>query len=229
MLHVLVGEATDDRWISTAAKKGKSLPWRVPKEAQLGDRALLELPKLGFVSRCEILTEPRPYTHGSYSARIGNLTLFPAFIPLAFIKESIPQWKWPKYPRGYTTVDGPIEARLVRLTEGYQGVSFSEGAPGSITITKYERNPIARRACIKHYGDSCYVCGFSFGKTYGETAEGYIHVHHLREIASAKRQHKVDPVRDMRPVCPNCHAVIHQRKPPLSITEVKHLLRRARD
>jgi len=34
----------------------------------------------------------------------------------------------------------------------------------------------------------------------------------------------VDPVKDLRPVCPNCHAVIHLRGGCLSIEEVQELI-----
>ena len=34
----------------------------------------------------------------------------------------------------------------------------------------------------------------------------------------------VDPVRDLRPVCPNCHVVIHLRHPPRAIEEVRAML-----
>ncbi len=228
MLHILVGETKDERSISSAAKKGTSLPWRVPKRSQLGNPALIELPERGFMAHAEIVTEPHQYGLGTYSARAGSIALLPVPVPIPFIREGLPKWKWPKYPRSYTTIEGAVETRLLKLIRDYQGVTFfSEGSPATITITKYERDPAARHACIQHYGDCCYVCGFSFGKAYGETAQGYIHVHHLREIASAKKEHKVDPIRDLRPVCPNCHAVIHRRKPPLSIKEVKALLREA--
>jgi len=37
-----------------------------------------------------------------------------------------------------------------------------------------------------------------------------------------------DPIRDLRPVCPNCHVVIHRREPPYSIDEVRQLLTQQR-
>jgi predicted HNH restriction endonuclease len=38
------------------------------------------------------------------------------------------------------------------------------------------------------------------------------------------REYVVDPVADLRPVCPNCHAVLHSRRPAYSIEEVRGLL-----
>ncbi len=66
----------------------------------------------------------------------------------------------------------------------------------------------------------------SFGAVYGPVADGFIHVHHLRPLSQAGGAHAVDPVEDLRPVCPNCHAVLHRRAPAYSIEEVKAFLAR---
>jgi hypothetical protein len=99
-----------------------------------------------------------------------------------------------------------------------------EGAASSVIVTAYERNPLAREKCLQHYGTSCFACGFSFRETYGERITGCIHVHHLESVAARGGEYVVDPVKDLRPVCPNCHAVLHLRKPPLSIQELKTML-----
>ena len=39
----------------------------------------------------------------------------------------------------------------------------------------------------------------------------------------------LDPAQDLLPVCPNCHAMIHQRKPAYSVKEIKALLRKNRE
>ncbi len=43
-------------------------------------------------------------------------------------------------------------------------------------------------------------------------------------ISEIAEEYEVDPVKDLRPVCPNCHAMIHRRSPPLSIEELQVLL-----
>lgn len=98
---------------------------------------------------------------------------------------------------------------------------FTEGSPNKICITRYERNPIARKTCIDHYGLSCAVCDFNFEKAYGKIGRNFIHVHHLFQIAKIGRKHTVDPIKDLRPVCPNCHVMIHQRKVPYTIEEMR--------
>jgi putative restriction endonuclease len=106
---------------------------------------------------------------------------------------------------------------------------FVEGAARQITVNAYERNPEARSRCIAHYGTRCFVCNFDFGASYGEMLEGYIHVHHLRPLSEIDGEYEVDPIADLRPVCPNCHAVIHSRRPPLLVDEVKAMLAQAKE
>ena len=102
--------------------------------------------------------------------------------------------------------------------------SLVEGASFTVQVSAFERNPVARQKCVAHYGTSCFVCGFDFGATYGGSAKNYIHVHHLKPLASIGEEYVIDPIKDLRPVCANCHAVIHLQQPPYSIEEVKGML-----
>ncbi len=104
--------------------------------------------------------------------------------------------------------------------------SFQEGSPTQVVQTRYERNPHVKKPCLEHYGYSCSVCEFNFFETYGELGEEFIHVHHLTPIASIRGAHAIDPIEDLRPVCPNCHSMLHRRNPPLAIEELKRLIKR---
>jgi hypothetical protein len=123
----------------------------------------------------------------------------------------------------------PTNWEQIRLAEEVpSGSVYSEGSVQRILINRYERDSCARDECIRHYGTTCFVCGFDFGAAYGPVAEGYIHVHHLRPLAEIGEEYKVDPVQDLRPVCPNCHAVLHLGVRCRSIEEVVHLLNNQR-
>ena len=98
---------------------------------------------------------------------------------------------------------------------------LSEGAVYHVTVTAHERNPEARKRCLAHYGTSCVVCGLDFKARYGPVAEGFIHVHHIRTLSEIGKEYTVDPIKDLRPVCPNCHSVIHLKAPPYTIGELK--------
>ncbi|WP_250501602.1 HNH endonuclease [Caballeronia sp. AZ7_KS35] len=102
--------------------------------------------------------------------------------------------------------------------------NFVEGATRQVLVNQYERDRRARIECIRHWGTACYVCGFDFHRTYGEMGFGFIHVHHLTDIASIGAKYEVDPRADLRPVCPNCHAMLHTQRPAIDIHELKSML-----
>jgi HNH endonuclease len=110
------------------------------------------------------------------------------------------------------------------ITFSDAAAEFREGAPKKVLVNDYDRDPKARQKCIDHYGLSCSICNFNFGQVFGQLGEGFIHVHHLRPISEIGEEYIVDPIEDLRPVCPNCHAMIHRRSPPLSIQEIRDLL-----
>jgi 5-methylcytosine-specific restriction enzyme A len=87
---------------------------------------------------------------------------------------------------------------------------FREGAVRQILVNAYERNSQARQQCIAQHGESCFVCHFNFGKVFGELGKGFIYVHHLLPLSEIAEEYDVDPVKDLRPICPNCHAMIHR-------------------
>ena len=87
-----------------------------------------------------------------------------------------------------------------------------EGAKITIVVNQYERNPEAREKCIARHGCKCMVCGMDFEKQYGEIGKGFIHVHHIIPISSIGKEYEIDPEKELVPVCPNCHAMLHKGK-----------------
>ncbi|MCK5242520.1 EVE domain-containing protein [bacterium] len=99
-----------------------------------------------------------------------------------------------------------------------------EGAKQRIVVNSYERNNNARKKCLKHHKAICKICNISFEKKYGPKAKGVIHVHHLKPISQIGEKYKLDPIKDIVPVCPNCHAVIHMKGKHLQVDEVRRML-----
>lgn len=104
-----------------------------------------------------------------------------------------------------------------------------EGNKYTDETTKYERNPINRKLCLSIKGYKCSVCGFDFEKEYGIIGKEFIEVHHAIPVSQMGENYKVDPIKDLFPLCPNCHAMIHKKNPPYTIDELKEIMKERRD
>jgi 5-methylcytosine-specific restriction protein A len=104
-----------------------------------------------------------------------------------------------------------------------------EGATKQVTVNAYERNAGARAKCLAKFGYSCCVCSFSFERAYGELGRQYIHVHHLVPLSEIQAEYVVDPLKDLVPICPNCHAMVHRTIPAQSIAELQSILSQVRN
>lgn len=105
--------------------------------------------------------------------------------------------------------------------------NFAEGARVDVTQSRSERSPAARAKCLELHGLSCLACGFNFKLTYGELGANFIHVHHLNPLRAIKNTYIVDPKKDLVPLCPNCHAMIHRLEEPASVEQLKKHLQRS--
>jgi len=102
-----------------------------------------------------------------------------------------------------------------------EGLPYTEGGARTVTVNAYERNPLARAVCIARHGHNCSVCQMNFKDVYGEIGDGFIHVHHKKPLATIRKEYELDPLKDLAPVCPNCHAMLHRVAPALSIIELR--------
>ncbi|WP_233884581.1 HNH endonuclease [Paraburkholderia flagellata] len=152
-------------------------------------------------------------------------------ISLDYLEKRHPGYKWTPQAGGLA-IPNAIADEIISLIRGektfdFQPVSrpeierYSEGKSRLVTVKTYDRSPAARQACIAHHGYKCAVCGFCFEETYGALGAGYIEVHHLNQVADIDEEHLIDPITDLRPVCANCHRMLHKQRPPLSIDELR--------
>ena len=105
-------------------------------------------------------------------------------------------------------------------------IEYFEGKVQSIYVNSYERNVQARKECIKYYGYKCAVCELCMEDKYGALGKEYTHIHHLKELSTIGKEYIVDPINDLRPLCPNCHAMIHKKRPAYTIPELRELIKR---
>ncbi len=111
---------------------------------------------------------------------------------------------------------------IVPLEESSFG--YKEGAEQTRLTKKYERNRLNRELCLQNKGYKCVVCGFSFEATYGTIGSRFIHVHHVIPVSQIGPDYIINPVKDLVPVCPNCHAMLHRKDPPFLPEELKKIL-----
>jgi len=174
-----------------------------------------------FTTVKNILSKP----HEAFIRKAGTKMNGSAWTGSMFMRFNCPTLV--EYAKKYVAGNGEIHKSKKVSTEievKELGIEFFEGQKYKGEIDVFERSSTARNACIKHYGLACAVCGFEFEKRYGAVTEGYVHIHHLTSLAETGERHLVDPIKDLRPVCANCHSVIHLRQPPYAIAEVKAML-----
>jgi 5-methylcytosine-specific restriction protein A len=117
-------------------------------------------------------------------------------------------------------------------TVGAQGViSTTEESPPefakkvSMIVNRWERDPQKRIQCIEHYGCECQICGFSFEKAYGAHGANFCHVHHIEPLGEVGGESKnLDPLKDLIPVCANCHEMLHRGKVALKPDQLRQIL-----
>jgi 5-methylcytosine-specific restriction enzyme A len=160
-------------------------------------------------------------------------------ITLTQLQEDYPNYKWTPQVSGLSIPDN-ISEKLWSLIQTDSKHCFREpskkeiecyldGKPKEAIYRTYDRSSAARQDCIEHFGYKCSVCAFDFGEAYGALGAGYIEVHHLKPVSESMEEHLINPVDDLRPVCANCHRMLHKSRPPLSIKELQTHLQGNRD
>lgn len=150
------------------------------------------------------------------------------------LKKLFPEYNWSPQVGGlsipenitdyiFESFSTSIKKTTIEYKTSEEVIKYFEGQSKTITTKSYDRNPRARKICLNHHGFSCNVCGFEFEKAYGELGSEFIEVHHLKMISSIKEEYEIDPIQDLRPVCSNCHRMLHRKNPPLSIDELKYI------
>jgi 5-methylcytosine-specific restriction protein A len=104
------------------------------------------------------------------------------------------------------------------------GQGLPEGALTRVAVNRYERRPANRAAAIAAHGATCKACGFDFARFYGVLGEGFIEVHHRTPVSHMVGSYVIDPVKDLIPLCSNCHQMVHREDPPINAEELRGML-----
>jgi 5-methylcytosine-specific restriction enzyme A len=195
----------------------------------------------------EAAGETEPGTHGAGGGSLHTDTwhiavAFDALIPSgdelppALFEDVVPDIPWLAPTRPVTVLDPLLETKVRAVWRGYgppRPSSPGHLIPGSypaqatrrVQVNRFESSAEAQRICIAHHGTSCAACGLSFESTYGEAAAGFIEVHHLVPPELLGSDYQLDPVADLVPLCPNCHAMAHLGvATPRTIAELRQLI-----
>lgn len=243
MARTAGGESIEERWSTGSRKSGITKGARAYLLRQERDRGLVASGVFdGEVRQLAHWDPARPHDLANY-ATVSWDTWLPVDerLPTEALEGSIPHVHWVMQGSGIH-VPEPSSTALASMWDHHldhlgrqpvwspdevpPGTTYAEGATKQITVNRYERDQRARAECIRHHGTDCAVCGLSFGAHYGEDlGGGFIHVHHLKDLSLLGEDYEIDPIHDLRPVCPNCHAMLHRERPALSIDDLRRHLR----
>lgn len=195
----------------------------------------------GMVGCGYVCSAPYPLPHWDLEKAKKGLTalrtdlLFKALsetpiMSLEQLQHWYPTYNWSPQASGLV-VPEPIATELFsqiqntsafrfEIPPGNEVRRYAEGKSRLVTAKTYDRSARARQACIEHYGYTCCACGFNFENAYGSLGACYIEVHHLKPVADIGEDYLIDPIKDLRPVCANCHRMLHKQRPPLSVEEL---------
>jgi 5-methylcytosine-specific restriction protein A len=198
----------------------------------------------GLAGHGAVLTEPfeaLPDNAGAHHGRCVTVA-FDALLPLgeqirfADLYDAVPGVRWDAARGGAdTALPRPAESALRRLwqEQGPAPSSLRLPVPGtcppeaavSVVANRYEQDPDARRRCLAFHGTSCAACGFSFEEAFGQAGAEAMDVHHIVPPALLGSGYQPDPVADLVPLCPNCHAMAHNgRGAPHPVSELRGML-----
>jgi len=240
-LHILIGNEDDLESAAKAFELDEAIvSWVVPKAAIPDDDVLIYFRNINAIfGTGRIVTNPLPSVFRDRKVYRADIELGPPLDPMLSLDELaelLPDWAWTRYPRTYTTPSNEVANVLLEIAKNrwveenhlHEDLSdvatYAEGALTKVLVNRYERDGAAREKCLEHHGYACGICGFDFGKQYGEDLDGFIHVHHIRPLADIDAEYQVNPITDLLPVCPNCHAVIHSKRVARTPEDVKKML-----
>jgi 5-methylcytosine-specific restriction protein A len=102
-----------------------------------------------------------------------------------------------------------------------------------VTHRRAERNQALSRDAKKARGNICEVpaCGKDSRAIYGDLLKddrSLVEAHHIVPFSQLDNNVELDPEKDFRVVCPDCHRAIHQRRPePFTLEEVSAAIEKA--
>lgn len=132
--------------------------------------------------------DPEPWAVTSYDFATGQFVIARGVLPFSDVEPSDPE---------YSAYEGELRLRYIK----HRRREYSLRAK-KIMAAKIENGGRLR----------CEVprCDFDFFERYGKTGEDFAHVHHTVPLAEAADTGRNTPLKELKIVCANCHAMIHR-------------------
>jgi len=206
-----------------------------------GNRSQLQIDRIGddWYSVIPLLSKNKVPARMGFKQLTAVIDGFNEIDPKRIQPTMQPVFRFRGLPGEYTTenylygfarayLQATIQVGEELAEELHEPALYSEGSKKTIVVNAYERSHAAKTQCLRQHGRTCVVCKVDMGVIYGEIGRGFVHVHHLNPVAGRGGAYKLDAVKDLRPVCPNCHAMLHRENPPLSIEQLQKRMMIAR-
>jgi len=224
-----------------AIEAGQWNEWSCGKSVKAGDRAFVYLTKgEGIKYEWAITSDAEPEPKSGYGCGVEPLKFFEPSIPRTELLDNFAKKEW---AAPYTQFRGMkcirLQDEVAERIRALRPNSLSKTAPGKIEMrqrknaemeflegekraqTSVTRDAGLRAAAKERWGLTCACCGFQFEEVYGPAAKGLGIVHHLEQFTGKVRKATVE---DVRVVCANCHLVIHAKKKPQTIDQMKAMV-----
>lgn len=118
---------------------------------------------------------------------------------------------------GRTDLSGEDESDITEAPEGKLMTRLHRSRERSRKLVEQ-----AKVGALRKFGRlSCAGCEFEFKKKYGEEAAHIIDCHHTKPVSTLAADGGKTHIDDLVLLCPNCHRVVHSRRPWLSLADLR--------
>jgi hypothetical protein len=226
--RVLIGFS----YIAGTTRVTKTPPPQPGKWAEYS--AYFRTPLEGFTS-----LDPKPRLRDIEAAHLGNIR--DDIVPVRQTYHPYVTYGADKIRIAQGLYLAKLTSRMIEIFGMYTGIIAGESVASKPDVGEYRegerlrrervyfaRNPGLRDEAIQVYGLHCAACGFDFEAAYGALGKGFIEVHHREQLSTQARLFDAGwtaSVKDVRPLCANCHRMAHRRTPPVPIDELAATIR----
>ena len=105
-----------------------------------------------------------------------------------------------------------------------------EGQLMTRSVEYRTRSRELRNTAVEYYSESgrirCLACYFEFARAYQAIGEGVIQIHHIKPVSFMRGEplSREDALANVRPLCANCHQMVHTKTPPIPICDLRSMV-----